>query len=110
MERFTWCPRIEPKGTNDFRTLSAQFGDGYVQEVGDGINNETRSWNLSFRGKAKYIKPIRDFLRAHKGYLPFEWRPPLEEMGLYKVTRFEVVDHGAGSYSINATFEQRFAP
>jgi len=40
-ETFTWSPRVDPEGTSTFRVLRAQFGDGYAQEAGDGIHNET---------------------------------------------------------------------
>lgn len=106
---FTWCPRIEPEGASTFRVLSAQFGDGYKQSVGDGINNEIRSWPLTFTGREAYIVPIRDFLRAHQGYKPFYWKPPLEtEAFLFEVTEFSVVPMGGRAYTLTATFVQRF--
>lgn len=109
-QEFTWCPRTEPTGTNQYRVLEAQFGDGYRQSVGDGINNETRSWQLSFVGRESEIVPIRNFLRQHQGYMPFEWTPPLESKGLYEVRQFQVVPNGAGIYTLSATFDQRFEP
>lgn len=109
-QTFVWCPRIDPEGTSSFRVLSAQFGDGYKQSVGDGINNEVRSWPLEFVGKGDYVKPIRDFLRAHQGYKPFKWTPPMDIEGLFEVKEFRLTPHGANVYTLSATFEQRFAP
>jgi len=110
-ETFTWCPRTDPDGTSRFRILSAQFGDGYAQEAGDGINNEIRSWPLQFVGSENYIKPIRNFLRSHAGFKPFLWTPPMEdEQGLFVVREFRTRAMGGGAYTLTATFEERFAP
>lgn len=109
-EQFTWCPRIDPESTNTFRVHSAQFGDGYVQEVGDGINTESQSWPLEFVGREGYIQPIRDFLRAHSGFKPFLWTPPMDIEGLYVCREFKLKAMGGKLYTLTATFEQRFAP
>lgn len=110
-ETFTWCPRTDPDGKSTFRVHSAQFGDGFVQEVGDGINNETRSWPLQFVGREDYIKSIRNFLRKHGGFKPFYWTPPMEtDPGLFVVREFNLVPMGGKAYTLSATFEERFAP
>lgn len=107
---FTWTPRIEPLGTVTLRVLKAQFGDGYQQTAADGINNESQSWPLQFRGKAAKITPIRDFLRARQGYQSFFWTPPLGVQGFYKCTSWTLKPMGAGIYELAATFEQVFQP
>jgi|SRR5690625_2658879 len=109
-QEFTWCPLIEPEGTHSFRTHSARFGDGYKQSVGDGINNESESWPVQFRGTKSYIVPIRDFLREHQGFKPFLWTPPLGEQGLYEASEFNLLAMGGGLYTLSTTFTQRFAP
>ncbi|HCA18684.1 MAG TPA: phage tail protein [Alcaligenes faecalis] len=110
-EQFIWCPMKEPDGASTFRILSAQLGDGYVQEVGDGINNETRSWPLQFAGYEGEIKPIRDFLRRHQGFRPFYWTPPMElEAGLFIAREVKLRPMGGKTYTLSATFEERFLP
>jgi len=110
-QTFSWSAHSEPTSTTQYRVLSAQFGDGYKQSAGDGINNEVNSWPLTFKGLEHEIKPIRDFLRSHKGYKPFYWKPPLEtEAFLFEVTEFSVVPMGGRAYTLTATFVQRFAP
>lgn len=108
-EVFTWCPHVDPEGTTAFRVLSARFGDGYAQEVGDGINNETQSWPLQFIGYRSQIEPIRDFLRQHAGFRPFLWTPPMGDEGLYVCREFQLRAMGGKAYTLSATFEQRFA-
>ncbi|EKU29876.1 phage tail protein [Alcaligenes sp. A-TC2] len=110
-EQFTWCPMKGPDGSSAFRTFSVQLGDGYVQEVGDGINNEMRTWPLQFSGLEGEIKPIREFLRRHAGFRPFRWTPPMElEPGLFIVREVKLQPMGGNVYTLSATFEERFAP
>lgn len=110
MEEFTWSPRISAKGASNFRVLKAQFGDGYSQQVGDGINTEVQSWELEFTGPESYVNPIVSFLRRHKGYKAFTWRPPLGDTGLFTVDSMQVGAVGRGIYTISATFQQVFKP
>lgn len=110
-ETFTWCPQNETEGRSEFRVLSTQFGDGYRQEVGDGINNEERSWPLLFAGYERDIKPVRDFLRRHAGFKPFLWIPPMEtEHGLFVAREFSLKPMCGKFYTLTATFEERFSP
>lgn len=107
-DTFTWCPFIEPTGTGTFRVRSAQFGNGYKQVAGDGINNESQSWPLTFKGDESYVKQILAFLRAKAGYIPFRWTPPLGEESWFTCTTYGVTPLGGGAYTLSATFEQYF--
>jgi len=107
---FTWCPEIDPTGEEQYRVLGAQFGDGYKQMAGDGINNVVQSWPLQFTGSAAYITEIRDFLRAHGGVKPFLWTPPLGVQGLYDAAAVKIQAKGKDWYVLSTTFTQRFAP
>lgn len=107
---FTWTPIINPEGNKLFRKFTAQFGDGYAQEAGDGINNEVQTWPLQFVGYDYQIRPINDFLRAHGGIKPFKWTPPMGEEGLYVCGEFNIIPQGWKVYSLSATFNQRFVP
>lgn len=107
---FTWVPLIGAEGVHTFSRHAAKFGDGYMQVVGDGINNRRQSWPLQFRGKEEQIKPIQDFLIEHEGVRPFFWTPPLGERGLYEASEFHVEAMGARNYTLSVTFNQRFAP
>jgi phage-related protein len=109
---FTWVPLlVSPGGQTTLRTLKAQYGDGYSQEVTDGINNEVSSWQLQFNGNAAKITAIRDFLRARKGGTSFYWTPPLDGQLLFRCNTYTPPQPlGAGAYSLSATFQQVFAP
>lgn len=109
LETFTWSPRIGAVGTVDDRTRKAQFGDGYAQMVGDGLNSETQSWALSFTGREAYIAPIRDFLRRHGKAKAFAWTPPMGVPGLYRRSEFTLTGLGK-VYTLAVNFEQAFHP
>jgi len=110
-EVFTWQPRVNAEGASAFRVLSAQFGDGYMQEAGDGINTETASWTLEFVGYESQIQPIRDFLRQHRGFKPFLWTPHGESSPrLFVAREFTVQPMGAKAITLRTKFEERFAP
>jgi len=107
---FSWKPLVEPTGEDSARILTAQFGDGYKQVVGDGINNITQSWQLQFAGAQWDVQPVIEFIREHQGFKPFKWTPPLGEEGLYEATGLRINPKGNKTYSLSVTFTQRFEP
>lgn len=104
METFDFCPRINPTGQTTFRTRVAQFGDGYAQRVGDGINTRKESWPLEFIGNEEYIAPIKSFLDSHAGHMPFMWTPPLGEQGEYVAPDgYALTAMGGDAYTLTVT-------
>lgn len=110
LEEFTWCPQTQSPGTTTLRTRTAQFGDGYKQVSGDGLNGKSQAWDLVFTGPESEIRAIRDFLDRHQGYRSFAWRPPLEDLGLYQAGEYKLQPLGARRYTLTATFTQAFHP
>jgi len=109
-QTFTWPAASDTTGEEHFRVLTAQFGDGYKQTAGEGINHTVQSWPVQFVGSAAHITAIRDFLRAHGGVKPFWWTPPLGVQGLYDAASIKVQAKGKDWYVLSTTFTQRFAP
>ncbi|WP_420825798.1 phage tail protein [Pseudomonas typographi] len=107
-DEFIWCPYIEPTGTGTFRVRSAQFGSGYKQVASDGINNESQSWPLTFRGSEAYVLEILNFLRSKAGYIPFTWTPPLGSQAKFTCTSYGATPLGGGNFTLTATFDQYF--
>lgn len=72
-------PDVTSKHRVEYKHLRADFGDGYLQIAGDGINPKREFWDLSF---SKYpdadIDAIVAFLDARAGTDPFFWTPTLE--------------------------------
>jgi len=110
-ETFTWqAAGPGAQGDVTLRIRSARFGDGYSQEVADGIHNKIQNWPMKFSGTKARVLQIQDFLDRHGGYISFYWTPPLGVQGLYKAKKYTPAVEAAGVYSISATFEQAFAP
>lgn len=110
IETFTWCPRLNAEADTTFRTRKVQYGNGYAQVAGDGLNPRSQKWTLSFTGDESYIEAIKAFLDARAGTAAFLWKPPLEPIGLYRCDTYKPTALGAGKYNLDATFEQAFKP
>ncbi|WP_417393649.1 phage tail protein [Gimesia sp.] len=110
IERFTWSADKDATGETQYRTRTAQFGDGYKQSAGDGIHGSSQSWPLTFTKKREQALLIKQFLDAHQGYRSFAWTPPLGELSLYQAQSYTLTPLGAGWYRIAVTFEQAFHP
>lgn len=110
IETFNWSPRTSAASDVGFRIRKAQFGDGYTQVAGDGINPRSQKWALSFVGNEAYIRAIVDFLDRHGGYKSFQWCPPLADTGLYRCDAYKPTALGGGNYSLSASFIQAYHP
>ncbi|EKZ9178138.1 phage tail protein [Vibrio vulnificus] len=110
LQQFTWCPDKDATGETTRRTREVQFGDGYKQSAGDGINGASQKWPLTFTKRRDEAVAIKSFLDDHKGYISFAWQPPLEPLGLYQAKTSTLTPLGAGWYRISVTFEQSFHP
>lgn len=66
------------------RALRTRFGDGYVQEMADGINADLQQWELSYdpmhatnvTGGQGSLALVDAFFTAQAGYKKFLWTPP----------------------------------
>lgn len=106
IEIFEWPPAVDVQGDATFAVRTAKFGDGYQQDVADGINNRSESWPLTFVGNEAKTKAIMDFLNWHAGWRSFQWTPPLGKPGLYKCATYNRQAHGAEAFTVTATFAQ----
>lgn len=84
MAVFTFSPSNSSGGAVTPRKRKTQFGDGYVQEFADGINQVMRSWNLVFNNIQAYnadatkttLTSVNAFLEARAGWEKFQWTQP----------------------------------
>lgn len=109
-ERFVWKATGQPTGTVTFRRLTAQFGDGYRQVAGDGINNKVQSWPLTFSGSKQEMQVVMSFLDRHAGIASFLWTPPMGVEGYYEAPAYSLNPVGGDVYTVSATFNQIFKP
>lgn len=57
---------------NTFRVLKAEFGDGYSQRVGDGINLKNETYSVAFSNRPRdEVDTIIQFLDAKAGAISF---------------------------------------
>jgi len=107
MSTFTWNPRYGASVENTPRVRRAQFGDGYQQRVGDGINTLKRKWSVSFKLDLAEMDAIDAFLKATEGELSFDWTPPNGPAGTFIVLTWNRSSDD-GYDTITATFEETF--
>lgn len=109
-DTFIWKAEVSTSGSGTFTTSSAKFGDGYSQEVPDGINNEVQSWSVEVKGRKPDVQPALDFIRSHKG-MSFFWKPPLSAVpGYFKCKKYNLRDEGGSYWTLSLDFEQGYAP
>lgn len=113
IEHFAWRikassqPTLKSKDT----VCTAQFGDGYKQVSGAGLNDETLSYEFSFTGEPQTVRDIYAFLRHHKTK-SFSFTPPGGDLALWRVEAdsLQRVTKSKTVETVSATFEQAFAP
>lgn len=100
METFTYRPTNEATGDIDFVMSIAQFGDGYRQEVPEGINPKVQVWPLKFVGTSAEIEEIENFITRNLGRA-FLWRPPARRDFLgFRASRFTRNEVAADSLEV----------
>lgn len=110
-DTFTWRTRKTAQGTESVRTLQAQFGDGYKQVSGTGINDKSETWDLDWTGKRSDAAVLRAFLLSHVT-TSFWWTNPWGEKKLYRVKAdsFSISFPSGTKATVAFKFEQAFAP
>lgn len=108
---FAWSVRTGASEQILASSLQAQFGDGYKQVAGVGINSISETWPLSCNGIPEKILTIRDFLHGHVTN-SFWWTNPWGERKIYRVIGNSISSTfiNGGWVEISFTFEQAFAP
>ena len=113
IDAFAWKIQAsgQPAVTVKDNIRKVQFGDGYAQVSGNGINDEALSYEFSFSGDPDTALNIYKFLRRHKTK-SFSFKPPSGELALWRVEAdsLQKVIQGKKIITITATFEQAFAP
>lgn len=80
-------PSINPtygaQKTSQPKVRQVQLGDGYVQRLTFGLNQDPKVWNLTFEVSETDADTIETFLEARGGSESFNWSPP-DESDSYK--------------------------
>lgn len=110
MAVFNWRAEVGSSGNADFTMFSSKFGDGYSQDVPNGLNNEVQKWSVVVSGKGPRVREVLTFLRNQKG-VPFQWKAPnTTALGWYKCKRYSQSDEGGDYWTLTMEFEQAYAP
>jgi phage-related protein len=110
IERFTWPTQNGDAPDITYRVRTAQFGDGYKQESGDGPNNKVDSYPISFTGPKAKVVEIMAFFDRHAGAKAFLWTTPLGELGLFTCKKPVPTPMGGTVFKLTATFDRAFQP
>lgn len=109
METFDFPVHAKLTGNINFKTISTTFGDGYVQETVEGLNNISEAWNITTSGE--YVLEVKSFLDTHQGYKAFKWTTPLGEEKLFKCRKGYSLTHINGDlFSLSTRLEEVFTP
>ena len=76
-------PTYGAQKTSQPKVRQVQFGDGYVQRLTFGLNQDPKVWNLTFEVSETDADTIEAFLDARGGSESFTWTPP-DETTSYK--------------------------
>lgn len=111
IETFHWCVRLDSTGAVDEQILSAQFGDGYEQVAGVGINSGRAEWQVNVRMRKPAIDDVYEFLSRHGQKKAFLWEPPMGVMGLYRrSSAIRISGQGRGMFTLSTSFKQFYKP
>ncbi len=73
------APTVGSQRRTTARILEAQFGDGYSQRAGDGLNSVEDAFSLVWNALSEAeADTITDFFEARGGWEAFDWTPPGE--------------------------------
>jgi len=106
---FTWVVNIQASPTIGYTVRSAQMGDGYIQEAGEGVNNKTEAWDITWTGTDVDCNLIMDFMDALGGYKSFYWTNPLGKIGLWKCKNPKPNELGGNTFAFSGTFTKSYA-
>lgn len=110
IETFSWPTQHGESPDISYRVRVSQFGDGYKQVVGDGLNNKSQSFPITYTGSKSVVLQIMAFFDRHAGARAFLWTNPLGSLGFYMCQKPVPTPMGGGAFKITAVFEQAFRP
>ena len=105
------APTYGAQKTSQPAVRKVQFGDGYSQRLTFGLNQNPKSWSLTWEVSEANADTIEDFLDARGGAESFDWTPP-DTATSYKwiCEQWTKTIPYLNRASITATFVQVFEP
>jgi phage-related protein len=107
MADFTWRASFGAQMQKRPKLFKAEFGDGYTQRAGKGINFNPDSWNLSFDSVDDVTADeIMNFLDAKGGVTSFSWVNLNGVTGLYTCESYDRTFDDEDKNTIKAVFNR----
>lgn len=106
---FSWVINTQASSDIAYTVRTSQMGDGYIQESGEGVNNKTESWEITWVGSDTEVNNIMSFFDSLAGYKSFFWTNPLNQLGLYKCKNPKPQELGGNTFQLTGTFTKAFA-
>lgn len=90
MATFTYYPDWGPAPNMTPSRLSAEFGEGYGQRAGKGLNQFLPTWNLTFskRSQAEALAIYNWFKNNQAHLTAFDWTSPDGTVGKFVADEF----------------------
>jgi len=109
MYDFQWLPDQDFTATTQPNVTTVNYGDGYEQRQPAGINNDLRSYALTFTGDADYVGAIDAFLTDRNGVQAFTWTAQDKNTSrVFKCATWSRTINGLWE-TLNATFQEVIA-
>lgn len=109
---FVWIPAYGAKKKVTSKIRKSEFGDGYSQRTGFGINNQAKEWPLMFDKRTQAeINSIEAFLDSRAEGQSFLWTPPFSNPTnetirvYYEEYETEATD---GGLTLSTTFKRAY--
>ena len=105
------APTYGAQKTSQPRVAKVQFGDGYEMRAVFGLNQNPKSWSLTWEVSEANADTIEDFLDARGGAESFDWTPP-DGATAYKwvCEKWNKTMTSYNRNTVTATFRQVYEP
>lgn len=104
-------PAVSSQKTTMYRQITLQFGDGYMQNAPDGINNVYYKWDVKYENvKLADRNTLQTFFDSIGLWSWFSWTAPGDSVARkWKITTAPVeTSVGANIYTISVSYTQVF--
>jgi phage-related protein len=111
MPTFTYVSDFGAAVSSKPSVTVVKFGDGYEKRQAFGINQNLKSWSLTFRNRTNTdADAIESFLNARAGVESFDWTPPSGGGTKWVCREWNRTLENYNNNSVQATFEQVAEP
>ena len=104
------APTYGAQKTSQPKVTAVQYGDGYEMRAVFGLNQNPKSWALTWEISEANADTIETFLDARAGQESFDWTPPRGTAGKYVCEEWQTTLSNCNNNQIRATFREVYEP